>query len=81
MLVMVVKGFDALLEDFFDLVRVIVIHRSGPQRITDQGDRRLVRLNFWILPEDRRFFRVFDVLFQSDRVLPGDANERKQQTE
>lgn len=73
------RRLKPFVDHFFHLMGIIVVHRGGPKRIADQFNCLMVVLDFRVLAEDRRVMRVFDMLFQTDGIRAGQADQFEQE--
>ena len=72
---------NPLVQNLFNLMRIIIVHRGRAHCISDQVNRFMVMLDFRILAENRRFMRMLDMLFQANRIGACKTNQLKQKAQ
>ena len=78
---MMMACFHPLVQNLFNLMRVVIIHRGGTQRIANQVNRLVISHHLGIAGKYTGLCRVFDMFLQCDRVASRKADHFKEQAE
>ena len=62
------SGLNPFVQHLFNLMRVVVVHRSRTEGVGDQIDGFMIVLDFRILAKDRRFVWIFNMFFQTNWI-------------
>ena len=68
-------------QHLLDLVRVVIVHGGGPDRVADQVRGFPVFQDARIAPEDRGVLRLFYMLFDGHRILARHPDQREEKAQ